>query len=563
MADPFQDPRSATAADGQVWRDSLGRTWVAVGAPPQQLSDRTIRQVASGTRRGAIEWATGADPSSRGLFAARRALLESLSAGPRSAAAVPRVEGVLVNSDAIVVEHPGGDLESWWIEAAVHRDRVALWLELLAGVSRSAGRLVEPAAGEGLVPVVRPRSLRAQDSGRWLVTEFSSLVDLPPETGSADVRAGFLAPETVQGIPTSNGAPRVVWGVGATLLASCAWANTSVDGSTGELLESPASHTHVGRLMSDLHTRGMFDSGSDGLREAFANYPDPDRLPTQDRELVLRFADHAGVGRAVGRAIIELLDDALAIDPAARPSPVAFAERLERVARTARTAVRPPTEPRVEGPLGDDGSPGVEVPSPPTTDPKRKPRWSARRSEPSRDRVVRDLQETVQRLHGELEQTRSDLGQLRADHEALARAFEDRPLPPTYQAIHLAMAGGMLVTFLVAVGGWLEPTAPEPERVVVTVETDAPPRTPSGSTPVDETIDPTTLSRVEMLGGTLSLQGERGVFGAGFVPPGTYRAVARPLRGPDQDLGEITTSAGEVLTFQCAAGVCARLPQTP
>ncbi|HCH63907.1 MAG TPA: hypothetical protein DFR83_13965, partial [Deltaproteobacteria bacterium] len=115
MSNSPGEARPATAADGQVWRDSAGRTWVALGPHAEQLSDRTVRQVASGTRRGTIEWANGQDVSARGLFAARRALLESLSSGARSIAAVPRVEGVLIGGEAIVVEHPGGNLEAWWI----------------------------------------------------------------------------------------------------------------------------------------------------------------------------------------------------------------------------------------------------------------------------------------------------------------------------------------------------------------------------------------------------------------------------------------------------------------
>jgi len=551
VTDSVPDPRLATAADAQVWRDSLGRTWVAVGPPPTRLSDRTIREVASGTRRGTIEWPTSEDATAQGLFAARRALLEALSSGPRSAAAVPRVEGVLVSGNAIVVEHPGGDLESWWIDAAPHRDRVARFLELLATVSRSAGRLVEPAAGEGLVPVVRPRALRAHDAHRWLITEFAPLVDMPPELGSGDVLSAFLAPETVQGVPSSDGAPRVVWGIGATLLATCAWANASVDGSTGELLESPASHTQVGRLLSDLHTQGMFRGGQGGLRQAFSNYPDPHRLPTADRELILRFADHAGIGRKVGSAIIAVLDDALAIDPTTRPSPTALAERLERVARDARAAVHPKRD--TPAPLEPD--PPTEAEPPP--EPKKKPRVRSRRAEPSRDRVVRELEDTVQRLRADLEDTRTRLDEVRTAHEALAQSFATRPRPPSHLGVHLGLSAGVFVAVAVGLGGWFVPRAPAPEKVVVTVEADTP-STASGATPMDGPVDPSAVGTVTMLGGTVSLSGDRGVYGAGSVPPGTYSVTARPLRGPDQNLGEITVHAGEQLTFRCAAGVCAR-----
>ena len=99
---------------------------------------------------------------------------------------------------------------------------------------------------------------------------------------------------------------------------------------------------------------------------------------------------------------------------------------------------------------------------------------------------------------------------------------------------------------------------PEPERVLVPVQVDDS-KNAAASTPLDPLVEPSELGTVEMLGGTISFEGERGVFGAGMVPPGTYKVIARPQRGPNQDLGEITVHAGERLAFQCAAGVCARV----
>ena len=108
--------------------------------------------------------------------------------------------------------------------------------------------------------------------------------------------------------------------------------------------------------------------------------------------------------------------------------------------------------------------------------------------------------------------------------------------------------------------GWFAPFPSEPERIVIPVAVDDP-QTASGTTPLDPVVEPTELGTVEMLGGTISFEGERGVYGAGMVPPGTYKVVARPQRGPNQDLGEITVHAGERLGFQCAAGVCARVQE--
>lgn len=527
---------------------------MALGPHAEQLSDRTVRQVASGTRRGTIEWANGQDVSARGLFAARRALLESLSSGARSIAAVPRVEGVLIGGEAIVVEHPGGNLEAWWIEAGTFRDRVARFLELMASISRAVGRLVEPAAAEGLVPVVRPRALRSHTDGRWMVTEFATLVDLPPELGSADVLSGFLSPETVQGRPSSDGRPRVVWGIASSIVATCAWANASVDGATGELIESPAGHSHLGRLLSDLHTRGMFGGGGGALQRAFESYPDPERLPTSDRELVLRFAEQAGVGRAVGGKIIEILDDALAIDPSLRPTPAALAERLERVARDARSAVLPRMDP-ADADASADTDAGAPLADPePVKKPRERPR--SRRREPSVGRVVRELQENVAQLRTDLQVTRTQLDELRVSHESLAEKVGQMPAPPSYLLHHLAIALGLLVAVGVGLTGWFRPLPEAPEEVYAPFQM-YDEESASGATPLSPLVDPSKLGIVEMRGGTIALRGERGVYGAGLVPPGSYRVTARAFHGPDQDLGSFTVHAGETLSFRCATGVCA------
>ena len=529
---------------------------MALGPPAEQLSDRTIRAVASGTRRGTIEWAAGQDISAQGLFAARRSLLEALSAGARSTAAVPRVEGVLVGGDAIVVEHPGGGLENWWADSAQYRDRVARFLELMGAISRAVGRIVEPAAGEGLVPVVRPRALRCHADGRWMVTEFATLVDLPPELGSADVLSGFLAPETVQGRPSSDGRPRVVWGIASTIVAICAWANASVDGATGEPIESPAGHSHLGRLLSDLHTRGMFGGGGGALQQAFEKYPHPDRLPTNDREMVLRFADQSGVGRAVGGKIIEVLDAALAIDPTIRPTPEALAERLERVARDARSAVFPRAEPEVSD---EAVSPPSPEPPPEVAEPPKKERARSRRREPSVGRVVRELQENVAQLQTDLKQARTQVEELRAANDALVARVRALPAPPSHLVLHIAFALSILFAAGLGVAGWYWPVPVEPAPVYVPVQVyDA--ESASGATPLNPLADPDQLGTVVMRGGTITLRGERGVYGAGLVPPGSYRVIARPYRGPEQDLGQHTVHAGEDIAFGCATGVCSLVP---
>jgi hypothetical protein len=97
-----------------------------------------------------------------------------------------------------------------------------------------------------------------------------------------------------------------------------------------------------------------------------------------------------------------------------------------------------------------------------------------------------------------------------------------------------------------------------PERIIIRVAPE-PAAIPVAENPsVADVVDPDTLGVVEMAGGTVSLSGERGVFGAGLVPPGLYSVRAQPPRGPYQDLGEVTLHAGEIVSFQYEAGVCAR-----
>jgi hypothetical protein len=170
--------------------------------------------------------------------------------------------------------------------------------------------------------------------------------------------------------------------------------------------------------------------------------------------------------------------------------------------------------------------------------------------------VVREVQETVEQLRTDLKDTRTQLEELRAAHEGLARAVLNKPPAPSYLGVHLGLSFGVLIALGLGVAGWFAP--PEPERIMIPVQVDG---AQTAATPIDPAVEPTDLGVVEMLGGTISLEGERGVFGAGMVPPGTYKATARPQRGPDQNLGEITVYAGEQLSFQCAAGVCARIQE--
>jgi hypothetical protein len=165
----------------------------------------------------------------------------------------------------------------------------------------------------------------------------------------------------------------------------------------------------------------------------------------------------------------------------------------------------------------------------------------------------------VQSLTEEVEATRSSLGELQTVHDALRRDVSTRSAAEELRWLHLGFVSALVLTLFIGIGGWFVPVVPEPERIVVSVESDDAPHTPSGSTPFDEVVDPKTVGQVTMLGGTISLRGEQDVFGSGALPPGTYRAIARPLRGPDQDLGVVTVHAGEALKFQCAAGVCARI----
>jgi len=518
-----------------------------------------VREVASGTRRGTIEWPVGGDAAAEGLFAARRALLEGVRPGGDVAIALPRVEGVLTGGRGIVVERPDERLEQWWSDIRGKKDRLALLLDGMAVLARSSGMLVGPSETEGLVPVIRPRSLRRRCDGGWVVTEFAALIDRPPGSDSPEVCTGFLPPEAVQGLPARTGSARVSWGIGATLLAICRWARATLDGSNGEPIESQAGHSHRGRLLADAHARGTFRGGGEALRVAVAQMPDSNRLPTPDREAILAFAEERSLVRPFGVGLINLLDEILVVDPSSRPTPAAIAERLEVLAREVRTELaRQQREARES--TGTIEAPIESQPAPP---PKPRPEPPKKRATPTQ-RVIDGLQRKVHELNTKLQDAQGALEDLRRDHDLLAARVAKHHRAPTMwpQVVALTVA----VAVALGVGGLGIVLPRPPAELVIHQTADTPPSTSvvtsSGAHALPANSDASKatgqvqVGQVQVRGGTVSLVGIRGVFGAGAVPVGDYTVSANPNGGFEVDLGPVRVSKGQLLRVNCAFETC-------
>ena len=538
-----------------MWRDHHGRTWVAVSPSAEHLPDRTVRAVASGTRRGTIEWPIDGDAAAEGLFAARRALLEGIRPGADVSVALPKVEGVLTGGRGIVVERPDEQIEQWWDGIRNKKDRLARLLDGMSDLARSAGLLVGPSEAEGLVPVIRPRSLRRRGDGGWVVTEFAALIDSPPAADSPEVCTGFLPPEAVQGLPARTGSARVSWGIGATLLAICRWARATLDGSSGDPIESPAGHAHRGRLLADAHARGLFRGGGAALRQAVDEMPDADRLPTPDREAILGFSEDRGLVRPFGVGLISLLDDILVVDPSKRPTPAAIAERLEVLAREVRTELARrrrearakralPSEPEV------DDAPAAPAPEPPPEPVRKRP--------PPSQRALDGLQRKVHELNTQLEETRLQVERMRTDVEILSAQVRKQNNAPTLwpQLIGLTVAVG--VALAMAGVGIVLPLHPEaPVAQAPAAVTVAGPQTRSGASALPaEDVPSSATGTVRVRGGTVSLAGLRGVYGGGPVPVGDYTVTAIPHGAAEVDLGPVRVLEGGILEVNCAFGSC-------
>ena len=524
---------------------------MAVSPSAEHLTDRKVRAVASGTRRGTIEWPIDGDAAAQGLFAARRALLESMRSGSDPAVALPRVEGVLTGGRGIVVERPDEQLEQWWDAIRRKKDKLARMLDGMAALSRAAGRLVAPSEAEGLVPVVRPRSLRRREDGGWVVTEFSALIDSPPRADSPDVCTGFLPPEAVQGLAAPTAAARVSWGIGATLLALCRWAPATMDGTTGEPLESPAGHSHQGRLLADAHARGLFRGGDDQLRDAIVHMPDADRLPTADREAILAFAGESDLVRPFGIGLIKILDEILVVDPSRRPTPAAIAERLDVLAREVRTelAKRRRAARALSGANSEDIEERPAPPKPAPAPPPKRP--------PPNQRIIDGLQRKVHELTNQVEESRLAVERMRTDWEILSAQVRKLEDAPTVKPQLLGLTVAIGVSLAVAGAGLVFPLPPDPIQVQPKPLTVAGPTTGSGASalPAPSPAELVT-GTVQVRGGTVSLAGLRGVFGAGEVPAGDYTVTASPQGGTQMDLGPVRVLEGGVLKVNCEFGQC-------
>jgi hypothetical protein len=124
------------------------------------------------------------------------------------------------------------------------------------------------------------------------------------------------------------------------------------------------------------------------------------------------------------------------------------------------------------------------------------------------------------------------------------------------QLLGLTVAVG--VALAVAGAGVVFPLAPAPTVVETTkTVTVVGPHTPSGASVMpSSSVSPTVTGTVEVRGGTVSLSGLRGVFGAGEVPAGDYTVTASPHGGQQIDLGPVRVLEGGILQVKCSFGVC-------
>ncbi len=453
---------------------------------------------------------------------------------------------MLLNGGGIVVEQSAAGLEAWWREQLLRRDRVAVLLETLAGIARTAGRLVAPAASEGLVPVVRPRSLRWSEAGAWVVTEFAPQVEPPSALLATDVASGFVPPECIMGAVGGPAGARVCWGVAATLVGMARWSRLTLDGSVEDAIESNAGQSQRGRQFADAFARS--GGGRAEVSTLVQGLPDPHRVLVPDRDAVLTFVEEHGGSRAVAVELLGLLDEALDLDPDGRPTPLAVAERLENLARQMRSAHR--TEA-----VADTPAPVTDVATRPPDEKKTKRRVQVRTSGVDPSLVA--LEREVAHLKDELAAARTELLHLQEDLLSLHNTVSGNPSPPDRLLLVVGVAVGALVAMAVGVAGLFLPVSTgEPAPIIIQNEG---PRLPSGASPFpaeDATGLPVPSGRVEIRGGTLSLEGAAGVFGPGRVPVGTYDISVSPIGGNTAVFAGVEIGRDTLVQVQCTEGVC-------
>lgn len=432
---------------------------------------------------------------------------------------MPRLVGVLLGGEGLVVEALPSSIEVWWSGLPSGRARLVRWLTAVGELAAVMPSIVAAAASEGLVPIPRPRSMRRSRDGRWTVDELAPVVGplVPPD--DLGVYCGLLAPELCLQDPRGAGEPAVVWGLAASLLSTVRWAHGSRDGVTGDHVESPSGRLAVGQVLSKaLH---------DGVK--LDDLDDPPRLADSDRVACLGWARRAGLPEEVGEAVAGALGHALRVKPSMRPSLQGFSDRILDAARLAE----------------DVGRPAAPEPTPADPEPTPKRRRERRRVAPPPPRSDDALRARVRKLENDLDDAVSDVEQLRVDLRALQSQRRSGPGWGVVVAMGIGVGGAG-----VAAGLALQAAQSPVPQVVQVLRVN-----PEDGTD-NRTVDTAGLADVSVDNGRVTLVGEAGVFGPGVVLPGEYEVEAEPVDGEPVDLGRVTLEAGSRLQVVCDAITC-------
>ncbi|MCK6507937.1 hypothetical protein L6R53_31985, partial [Myxococcota bacterium] len=319
--------------------------------------------------------------------------------------------------DRLEGEEPGGvvdacttDLERWWVEVAAEAEGFRTLCLALADVCRRAGDWAaaarrEPALAR-LVPRIRPRSVLRTVGGRWVLSGFGAealpVLDGDEDGQGTEVLAAvshFQPPEEL--FQATGGAPMagLAWAIGSTffsllklrafLCAPSQGAPSQGASSSGRRPELPQGGTDSPHLGS--HRAALVEEHLRRRPAAFVDQPldprqflYPDRLPERDRRVVaeaiagLLGPEQQVLEEQLARDCLQLLDSALAIDPARRYlDPLVMAGDFEGLARrvqalrsglaasrlAAQEVPRPAEAPAAE--VGLPEEPTAEAPIPP------------------------------------------------------------------------------------------------------------------------------------------------------------------------------------------------------
>ena len=353
----------ATATIPQVWVGRSGREYIPV--PKSRVRHGGMASVRKVMGRGgpvgisSVEdgvplalklWLEGDETSLDQLQREARILVDISSLGedipcPRLFDLVgkPLVTGV-------VMEWCPVDLERWWRGKMLEEDAVGRLMFTLAEAARRVGELhacfrksdnIEAAHGD-----LKPTNVVLSTRGRWLVADFGTTQRLPQEDDLwAESRVivasnNFVAPEVLFNARNPHPAATDIWSLAASLFALLRLKKLSAD--RGMI---PRNGTHSPRFRMERMNRVVEIYGHDPSRFLDrdlnpGDFMEPTRIPDDDRRALqdsLRgcFGDDAGTKEEqFSGALLEVMDRAMAIDPAARyPVCEALAEGFQQLGR--------------------------------------------------------------------------------------------------------------------------------------------------------------------------------------------------------------------------------------